>query len=112
MDYLNSISRYPKDYKEQCEYIKTQIFKYLKDYPNLVKIDLIDVSAGAIQISGLHKEVSGYYYVTADIMLEYDFSNADEVVFDFVKCWKRDDNSKKLSDFKDFIWQGKKWGWN
>ncbi len=112
MDYLNSTSRYPKDYLEQCEYIKTQIFKHLKDYPNLTKVDLLDVSAGGVQVSGTHKEISGYYYVTANTLLEYDFSNADEVVFDFVKCWKCDDDPEKIRNFKDFIFQGKKYGWN
>jgi len=110
MDYLTSIARYPKDYQEQSEYIKTQIFKHLKDYPDLLKVDLSDVSDRGIYIQGSHKEINGYYYVTANMKLKYDFNNADEIILDFVKCWKQNDTPEKVRNFKDFIFQGKKYG--
>ncbi len=104
-------SSYPQDYLSDLEFIRHSIHKRLEDFPSLLQIDFNDVSGGYICVQGLHKEVRGYYYGDA-IKLEYDFSNGDEVINNFVDMWISLDNPEWLKSYQSFLRDGERWGWN
>jgi hypothetical protein len=109
-DYLHP-EKYPKGYEEILEYIRKSICEKLKDHPNFEGLDFMDVSGGVIDIRGFHKEVKGYAYTSYN-GLKYDFSNAEESIEEFIRAWKNQDNEGTLMFIKNFINDGKKWGWH
>jgi hypothetical protein len=99
--------------KHKNDFIKIQneITEQLKDYPNFNGIDFCDVSAGGIQIRGHHININGYSYGDQPT-IEYDFSNVDECIKQFVKKWKEYDNPDNYRLFIKFIENGEKYGWD
>lgn len=96
-------------YKDKMLCIEKTINKYLKGFENFQGIDFCDVSAGGIQIRGHHKEIKGYTYGQQPT-IEYDFSNADDVIWEFLKMWGEVDNPQAVAREKAFIADGEKYG--
>jgi hypothetical protein len=91
--------------------IENAINEALKEYPNFVGIDFCDVSAGGIQIRGHHKDVQRYCYGD-QVTIKYDFSNIDEAITAFVQMWRRKDTPEQAQDYKDFLADGERHGWD
>ena len=100
-----------ENYKNDLLNIERSIKNELSDYDSFVGIDFTDVSAGGIQIRGHHKDVSGFTYGD-QITINYDFSNKDEVVDDFVSMWKSCDTKAGVQQYNSFLEQGMRYGWN
>ena len=97
-------------HKTKMIYIQRQIAKKLKDYPNFMGVSFSDVHANGIQINGNHSEIEGYHFVI--VTVDYDFENVKEAIEGFVESWKAKDNPKAIEDFKKFIADGIKWGFD
>lgn len=82
-------------YKDKMLYIESTINKYMKGFENFQGIDFCDVSARGIQIRGHHKEIKKYTYGQQST-IEYDFSNADDVIWEFLKMWGEVDNPQAI----------------
>lgn len=91
------------------KHIQDEIHAQLKDYPNFDGIDFRDVSANGIQIRGFHKEIKGYDF-GEQTTIEYDFSNVEEAIKEFVENWKKADTPERLKLDKDFIAYMSKYG--
>lgn len=90
--------------------VQNAISLRLRNNINFDHIKFVDVSAGGISVSGIHKQVNNYYFVTTK--LKYDFSNMEECVNEFVDKWKEKDNDKNVADMNDFIRRNEKYGWD
>lgn len=95
----------------ELQYIENEINNRLSDYINFKGIDFCDVSAGGIQIRGHHKEIKGYTYGNQPT-IDYDFSNCEEVIDQFVDMWKELDTPERVESQKRFIADGERWGWD
>ncbi len=104
-------SNYPQGYLSYLEFLKHSIHKRLEDFPNFIQVSLNDVSGGYICVQGSHKEVRGYYYGDA-IKLNYDFSNVDNVINNFVDMWISLDNPEWLKSYQSFLRDGERWGFD
>lgn len=91
--------------------IQDRIIEELKDHPNFLGVQFVDVSAGGIQISGFHKDIVGYSY-GSQVTIKYDMSNAYEAADLFIKKWKEADTEANVNSFKRFIKDGEEYGWN
>lgn len=91
--------------------LQEYINKELKDYPNFLGVQFIDVSAGGIQIRGFHKDVVGYSY-GRQTTIKYDMSNAYEAADEFIVSWKANDNNESLSSTLRFIKTCEEYGWD
>ena len=100
-----------EEHKGAMVKIEKEIRKGLKKYRTFKGIDFCDVGANGIQIRGHHLNVDGYIYGN-QITLKYDFSNKDTVVKEFVEMWKKFDTPQRVKEFKSFIKDGKKYGWD
>lgn len=98
-------------YKEEMLRIENTIKKYLKGFENFQGIDFCDVNARGIQIRGHHKEIKNYTYGRQPT-IKYDFSNADDVIWEFLKMWGEVDNPQAIAREKAFIADGEKYGWD
>lgn len=98
-------------YKDKMLYIENIINKYLKGFENFQGIDFCDVNANGIQIRGHHKEIKNYTY-GQQLTIEYDFSNVDDVIWEFLKMWGEVDNPQAIEREKAFIADGEKYGWD
>ena len=98
-------------YKDKMLHIENMINKYLKGFENFQGIDFCDVNAGGIQIRGRHKEIKNYTYGQQPT-IKYDFSNADDVIWEFLKMWGEVDNPQAIAREKAFIADGEKYGWD
>ena len=94
---------------DKLVFIENEITKRLKEYFNFDGIYFSDVSAGYIQVNGIHKKVKGYVY--GFVKLEYDFSNIKEVIESFVEMWKESDNDESIKWYQDFLRDGERYGW-
>ena len=108
-DYLRESMR--EEHGDDFAKIRTAIAEALKDYPNFIGVDFSDVHAGGIQIGGLHKEITGFYYASMPT-IKYNFSNIDEAVKEFVDGWKTADNPESVGNFKRFLELGSMYGWD
>lgn len=108
--YVNNIGILEK-HKGQLRYIEKEIGKSLKSYPNFEGIDFCDVHAGGIQIRGHHKDIKNYCF-GEQITIKYDFSNYKDTIAQFVNMWKSLDNDSFISDYKSFLADGEKYGWD
>lgn len=97
-------------HKAEMISIQKQITKRLKDYPNFLGVSFSDVNANGVQINGDHSEIKGYHFVI--VTVDYDFKNAKEAIEEFIESWKAKDNPKAIEDFKKFIADGIKWGFD
>lgn len=109
-DYLHP-KRYPSAYPLVLQAIRDAIADGLRDHPNFEGVDFCDVSAGGIHVRGHHREVKGHTYGEQPL-LQYDMSNAVEVVDKFIEAWKKMDDEKTLRAYKAFIEDCDKWGWD
>jgi uncharacterized protein YjbK len=109
-DYLH-IEKYPADYEQQLIIIRHSIYCALKDYPNFDGLDFTDVNGGHINIRAFHKDIKNYTYGN-DIKLEYDFSNANEAIEEFIDMWKAYDTEEELESCKRFFESCEKYGFN
>lgn len=98
-------------YKDKMLYIENTINKYLKGFENFQGIDFCDVNARGIQIRGHHKEIKNYTY-GQQLTIKYDFSNVDDVIWDFLKMWGEVDNPQAIKRERVFIADGEKYGWD
>jgi hypothetical protein len=96
---------------ELLKNIEKTIIDELKDYPNFSGIDFTDVGARGIQIRGHHKDIKGYCYGD-QITLNYDFTNWEECIKNFIGMWKSVDNEDYLKYQQEFIKAGEKYGWD
>lgn len=96
---------------ESLLHIQLEITSKLKNYPGFKGIQFCDVSAGGIQIRGFHEEIKGYSYGEQP-KINYDFSNVEEVIEEFVQMWKAMDNKKAIEAKKRFIEDGETYGWH
>jgi len=90
--------------------IEAAITDELSNYGNFDGVRFCDVSAGGIQMQGIHKEVKGYVYGEQPT-IKYDFSNAKEATDMFCKLWRECDNPQFLKNFQRFLSDGQKYGW-
>lgn len=115
IDGMNSTSYLHEDvYKEHMNdfiYINKQITNRLKDYPNFNGIDFCDVHAGGIQIRGRHKKFPTHTFGD-QITIQYDFSNIEQAINDFAEMWKYFDEPDYIKEYKQFLTDGEKYGWN
>lgn len=100
-----------EEHYDKLMYVQNEVNEKLKDQKGFDGIDFCDVSAGGVQIRGHHKEVNGYAY-GEQITIKYDFSNYQEASDQFIDMWKAKDNPKALENYKDFLAQGERWGWD
>ncbi len=98
-------------YKNKMLYIENTINKYLAGFENFEGIDFCDVSAGGIQIRGHCKPIKGYTYGNQPT-IKYDFSNVEDVIWEFIKMWGIIDNPESIRKEQSFIREGEKYGWN
>jgi hypothetical protein len=96
---------------EDLFYIESIITEQLKVFPNFEGIDFCDVNAGGIQVRGHHNQIKGYSFGNQPT-INYDFSNLDEVIEQFVSMWEVSDTPKKVKEYQDFIRDGERWGWD
>lgn len=100
-------------HKDQLLEIQSYISNALNNYPNYLGVDFCDVHAGGIQIRGHHKKITGYTYpINQQPTIDYDFGNYMDAAKEFVDLWKAYDNPRDVSDAKDFILAGEKYGWD
>ena len=97
--------------KDDFDEIRQRIADALKDFEHFNGVDFVDVYADGIQICGKHKQIQGFYY-SAMPTIEYDFSNVDEAVNRFVTAWKDVDNPTSIEEYKKFLKDGARWGWD
>lgn len=100
-----------EEHKEQLMYIEKEINNQLLYFENFQGIDFCDVSAGGIQIRGHHKKIKGYTYGSQPT-IKYDFSNVEQVIYEFVEMWKERDNPTSVNKNLSFIRWGEKYGWD
>ena len=100
-----------KKHFDELKRIENEITAGLKEYPNFAAIDFCDVRAGGIQIRGFHKEVKGHCYGD-QITVKYDFSNINTAIDSFIEMWKKEDTIEHLSNYKSFLADGEKYGWD
>ncbi len=99
-------------HKKDFMHIQKKIHEELSDYPNFIGIDFTDVNAdGGIQVRGRHKSINGYTFGKQPT-INYDFSNIDDVIEDFVSSWKKADNQEYVDSFNRFLEMGQKYGWD
>lgn len=98
-------------YKDQMLHIEETINKYLAGFENFEGIDFCDVYAGGIQIRGHCKQIKGYTY-GGQPTIKYDFSNAEDVIWEFIKMWGEIDNTESIRSQLAFIRDGEKYGWD
>lgn len=98
-------------HKREMVEIENYIKKELKDYPNFLGISFCDVNAGGIQINGHHRLIANCAFGKV-ITIKYDFSNVESVKKDFVEMWKENDTQEYIKQFKSFLENGKKYGWD
>jgi len=98
-------------YLQELLHIEKTITEGLKNYPNFTGIDFCDVSAGGIQIRGHHNQINGYTYGDQPT-IKYDFSNIEECIQEFIEMWKERDMPEEVCEFKKFIRDGEKYGWD
>lgn len=109
LPYMNEVML--KTFKNLLLDIQGIIHDGLKDYPNFLGIQFIDVSAGGIQIRGFHKQVSGYSY-GKQVTIKYDMSNAYDCAELFVESWKASDTEESVKATLSFIKEGEAYGWD
>ena len=90
----------------EFEAISDYLFKHCR---NLHSLDFSDVSAGGIQVGGVHEYNPGYIMMHRTI--KYDWSNINEVIRDFVKSWN-EFMEEDVAAFKRFTDDGEKYGWD
>lgn len=100
-----------EEHLDELIYIENKINEALKSYENFEGIDFCDVHAGGIQIRGHHKQIKGYTYGDQPT-LNYDFSNIEECIQEFINMWKYYDTPEKVKNELDFIADGEKYGWD
>lgn len=111
-DYLPYMSKVMLDTFENLLLdIQDIIHDGLKDYPNFLGVQFIDVSAGGIQIRGFHKQVSGHSY-GKQVTIKYDMSNAYDCADAFIEGWKASDTDKAIKATLSFIKEGEEYGWD
>ena len=88
-DFLKNVDKYPFNFKELLNRARQKIIINLQD-KGLIKVVFNDVSAEGIQISGIHKNATSYYFLRFTVF--YDLSNLDEVVKNFIIKWEEIDN--------------------
>lgn len=108
LPYMNEVML--KTFKDLLLDIQSIIHDGLKDYPNFLGVQFIDVSAGGIQIRGFHKQVSGYSY-GKQVTIKYDMSNAYDCAELFIEAWKASDTESSLKATLVFIKEGEEYGW-
>lgn len=91
--------------------IQNIIHEGLKDYPNFLGIQFVDVHAGGIQIRGFHKEINGHSY-GSQVTIDYNMVNAYDCAEKFISEWKKADTVDKVKHFKEFIRMGEEYGWD
>jgi hypothetical protein len=85
---------------DQLQNARDRITIALKDYPNFKGCNFSDVRAGGIQLSGNHNEIKGYIYPSYQITIEYDFSNIETAIEQFIENWIECDNPTDIEDAK------------
>ena len=98
-------------HKKEMIYIENSINKYLNGFENFLGIDFCDVSARGIQIRGHCKQIKGYTYGTQPT-IKYDFSNVEDVIWEFIKMWGIVDTEENIKKEQKFIREGERYGWN
>lgn len=96
-------------YKGEMVKIEKRINEELKEYPNFLGIDFCDVSAYGIQVRGHHKQILTHTFGKQPT-INYDFTNKEQVIQDFVQMWKVNDTPEDVIRYKDFIYFGNKYG--
>lgn len=92
---------------EMKKYIDSQ----LSAFAGYVPVSFCDVHASGIQIRGTNTSVEGYYMV--QVTVPYSFCGYMEKAQEFVNEYKAYYGNKDCVDFaKDFIANGKKYGWD
>lgn len=94
--------------KEDLAEVESRINEALKDNPNFDGVRFEADGKRRIRVIGFNKQVKGYSY-GRDQELNYDLTNKDEVVENFVGMWKQNDNEES---FKRFIQSGEDYGWD
>lgn len=87
------------------------IDKLLSGYLNYDGIDFCNVAAGGIQIRLHHKQIKGYTYGD-QFTIKYDLSNIEDAPKEVAAIWENYDKADKVSQYKDFIASGEKYGWD
>ena len=100
-----------EEHKGAMVKIEREIRKGLKKYRTFKGIYFYDVGLDGIQIRGHHIKVEGHTFGKS-IILKRDFSNKDTVVKEFVEMWKKFDTPQRVKEYKSFIKDGRKYGWN
>lgn len=98
-------------YKDKMLYIENTINKYLSGFENFEGIDFCDVNANGIQVRGHCKPIKGYTYGNQPT-IKYDFSNVEDVIWEFIKQWGIIDTPEAIAKEQSFIRNGEKYGWN
>ena len=100
-----------EEHKGAMVKIEKDIRKGLKAYHTFKGIDFFDFGENGIAIRGFHLSIEGYTY-GKHIVLKYDFSNKDTVAKEFIEMWKQFDTPQRVKEYKSFIKDGKKYGWD
>lgn len=91
--------------------IEREINLMLHDYPNFDGIDFCDTGAKVFYIRGFHRDIWTHSYGNL-IAVEMDFSNIEQCIEEFVTMWAIKDQEKYVKQYKNFIEEGVKNGWD
>ena len=96
-----------EELKKIYDYVTFRL-KYVEGFDHVC---FVDVSAGGVYLNGLNSKLPGTYGVF--ILLPYDLPFNKEMLDNFVKYYIEYYSKQENIDFmKDFIEQGKKYGWD
>lgn len=98
-------------YKEDLAAIEKEINEKLKDQKGFRGIDFGRNADGNIYIRGFHSEVQGYSYGNQAVVSN-TFEDKQEVIDNFVEMWKENDAKEKVDQYKRFIENGERYGWD
>lgn len=98
-----------ENHKQDVIRINKEVSEGLKG-TNFERLDFCDVGANGIQVRLMHKEIKGYCTVLATV--KYSWDNVDEVIKECIEDFKSFDNPKKVMEYKNFLAEGEKYGWD
>lgn len=104
--------RYPADYQERIDRMRKIIHQNLAHIEKFNGIRFVDMEVKSVMIvQSYHKDIKGYAFPMNTIWLNTDFSNEEEVIEAITNSWlslKETD----VTDFLEFLEDGKRYGWD
>lgn len=97
--------------KDILLHVEKEISDRLSDYPNFGGIWWQHLGNDEFKIATMHKQIPEYRYPTPTFINVNNKETIETVIQRVVSKWKTFDVPEEIQTFKDFIADGKKYGW-